>query len=75
MSWILLKVPQIICLVDVINLTLKDTLNLIIYYRASTGLQSRKRPEIEELINEIGRSLADFRPPEQVQGHNNPIQV
>ena len=72
MSWILLKVAQIICLVDVINLTLKDTLNLIIYYRASTGLQSRK---IEELINEIGRSLADFRPPEQVQGHNNPIQV
>jgi hypothetical protein len=28
--------------------------------------QSRKRQEIEELINEIGGMLADFRPPEQV---------
>jgi hypothetical protein len=29
--------------------------------------QSRKRQEIEELINEIGRMLSDFRPREQVQ--------
>jgi hypothetical protein len=29
--------------------------------------EGRKKQEIEELINEIGRMHCDFRPPEQVQ--------
>ncbi len=29
--------------------------------------EGRKKQEIEELINEIGRMLCDFRPPEEVQ--------
>jgi hypothetical protein len=29
--------------------------------------ESRKKEEIEELINEIGRMLSDFCPPEKVQ--------
>jgi hypothetical protein len=39
--------------------------NLLQSFDSAT--QSRKKQELEELIDEIGGMLSDFRPPEQVQ--------